>query len=177
MLKRAGYQTALIGKWGLGGNDSYGIPNRQGFDYLKRENFAQDSLTANALKYVEANQKKPFFVYLSYAAPHVSLQAQESEIEKNNFPEYITQVLTVENYIPAFKPRATRAAMVSYLDNHVGKLLDKLRDLNIDKNTLDIFTSDNGPSFGGGADLAFFEANGPLRGYKRDLYEGRFACQ
>jgi arylsulfatase A len=224
MLKAAGYQTALIGKWGLGGPGSYGIPTKQGFDYfygyldqkqahnhtpthlwrnedsvslenayldthqplkvdfdptkkdsfnsLKRENFAQDSLTNEALSYVEKNKNNPFFLYLSYAGPHAALQAPESEIEKYNFPDDIAKVPTEGNYIPAFKPRAARAAMVSYIDKHVGQLVDKLRSLNLDKDTLVIFTSDNGPSFEGGADLEFFDANGPLRGYKRDLYEG-----
>jgi arylsulfatase A len=224
MLQNAGYRTALIGKWGLGGPGSYGIPTKQGFDYfygyldqkqahnhtpthlwfnedstplnneylythqdlkpnfdpnnkdsfdyLKREDFAQDHLTAKALSYVEKHKNEPFFLYLSYSGPHASLQAPESEIEKYDFPNDIAQIPTEGDYIPAYKPRATRAAMVSYLDKHIGQLVDKLKDLNIDENTLVIFTSDNGPSFEGGADLEFFDANGPLRGYKRDLYEG-----
>jgi arylsulfatase A len=224
MLQDAGYRTALIGKWGLGGPGSYGTPTKQGFDYfygyldqkqahnhtpthlwrnekaapldnkylythqglnagfdpdkkdsfdsLKRDDFAQDHLTNEALSYVEKNKNIPFFLYLSYAGPHASLQAPESEIEKYDFPNDIAKVPTQGNYIPAFKPRATRAAMVSYLDKHIGQLVDKLKDLNIDEKTLVIFTSDNGPSFEGGADLEFFDANGPLRGYKRDLYEG-----
>jgi len=70
------------------------------------------------------------------------------------------------------KPRASFAAMVSRLDRSVGEIVGKLKELGIEKNTLVIFTSDNGPHLEGGADPEFFMSSGPLRGYKRSLYEG-----
>ena len=70
------------------------------------------------------------------------------------------------------KPRASFAAMVSLLDKYVGEVMQELKDLGIDDNTIVIFTSDNGPHMEGGADPKFFNSNGPLRGFKRDLYEG-----
>jgi arylsulfatase A len=69
-------------------------------------------------------------------------------------------------------PRANFAAMVTRLDRHVGQILDKLRKEGLDKNTLVIFTSDNGPHSEGGANPAYFNSSGGLRGQKRDLYEG-----
>jgi arylsulfatase A-like enzyme len=67
---------------------------------------------------------------------------------------------------------AAFAAMVDYLDMQVGEIIAKLKELGVYKNTLIIFTSDNGPHQEGGADPDYFDSNGPLKGYKRDLYEG-----
>ncbi|WP_017446745.1 arylsulfatase [Gayadomonas joobiniege] len=224
VMKDAGYNTALIGKWGLGGPGSYGVPTKQGFDYFfgyldqkqahnhypthlwqneekfplnnewvhphqelpegvdpndpasyqayLREDFAQERLTEEALKYVKENKDKPFFLYLAYAGPHAALQAPEDEIDKYNFEETPYTGETDGNYLPQRRPRAARAAMISHIDEGVGRLNKLLEDLDIDENTLVIFTSDNGPSFEGGADLEFFDSNGKFRGYKRDLYEG-----
>src|SRR5699024_4703119 len=76
------------------------------------------------------------------------------------------------HYTAQPRPRAAYAAMVTLLDRYVGQLLAKLREQEIGQNTLVIFTSDNGPHTEGGHDPAFFDSNGPLRGVKRDLYEG-----
>ena len=69
-------------------------------------------------------------------------------------------------------PVAAFAGMMTILDHDVGRILDLLNELGIAKNTLVIFTSDNGPHKEGGHQPDFFDSNGPLRGYKRDLYEG-----
>ncbi|MBU2881519.1 arylsulfatase [Psychrosphaera sp. B3R10] len=224
LMQKAGYETALIGKWGLGGPGSYGLPTKQGFDYFfgyldqkqahnhypthlwkneewfkldnewvhphapfpkgadkndpsvyeqwKRPDFAQQRLTNEALEYVEQNKDKPFFLYLAYAAPHAALQAPDEEIAKYDFEETPYDGSTDGGYLPSLKPRATRAAMISHIDEGVGQLMAKLKKLGLDDNTLVIFTSDNGPSPEGGADLEFFESTGELRGIKRDLYEG-----
>lgn len=226
MLQQAGYETALIGKWGLGGPGSYGVPTKQGFDYFfgymdqkqahnhypthlwkneekfplnnewvdpharlaqdadpndpasyegfKREDFAQQRLTEEALKYVSEKREKPFFLYLAYAAPHAALQAPDEEVAKYSHIEEAGPYDGKKDgkYLPVFKPRATRAAMISHIDQGLNQLLSKLKALGLDKNTLVVFSSDNGPSFEGGADLEFFDSNGPYRGYKRDLYDG-----
>jgi len=224
MMQQAGYQTALIGKWGLGGPGSYGTPNKQGFDHFfgyldqkqahnhypthlwlnensfplnneyldphqklpegvdpddpesylpyKREDYAQQRLADDALRYIEENQYKPFFLYLSFAAPHAALQAPDEELEPYSHFEEISYAGENQGYIPVHKPKATRAGMISHMDRSIGDVLAKLEELNLDKDTLVIFSSDNGPSWEGGADLTFFDSNGPLRGYKRDLYEG-----
>ena len=223
LMQKAGYETALIGKWGLGGPGSYGTPNKQGFDYFfgyldqkqahnhypthlwkneqifplnneyldvhqaltegvdvndpisylpyKREDFAQQRIADDALRYVEENKNKPFFLYLSFAAPHAALQAPEAEVEAYNHKGF-KETPTAGGYLPVLKPKATRAAMITHIDTSIGKLFSKLKSLGLDKNTLVMFSSDNGPSWDGGADLEFFNSNGDNRGYKRDLYEG-----
>ena len=72
----------------------------------------------------------------------------------------------------SLKAHAAFAAMVTELDDYVGELLAKLTELGIEKNTIVIFASDNGPHLEGGADPDYFNSNGDLRGYKRDMYEG-----
>ncbi|GAC16458.1 arylsulfatase [Aliiglaciecola lipolytica] len=225
LMKKAGYTTALIGKWGLGGPGSYGVPTKQGFDYFfgyldqkqahnhypthlwqnetwfplnneyldphkglgkhddpndeasyekfKRGDFAQQRLTDEALSYIDNKKDEPFFLYLSYAAPHAALQAPDEEIAKyNHFEDTPYDGVADGGYVPSFRPRATRAAMISHIDEGVGLVLDKLKKLGLDENTLVIFSSDNGPSFEGGADLEFFDSNAQYRGFKRDLYDG-----
>ncbi|WP_369410357.1 arylsulfatase [Neiella litorisoli] len=222
VMKQAGYHTALIGKWGLGGPGSYGMPTKQGFDYFfgymdqkqahnhypthlwrneewfaldnewldvhqalpagvdphdpksyqayLREDFAQERLTQDALRYVKEHKDQPFFLYLAYAAPHAALQAPEDEIDQYEFEE--TPYGVDSKYLPQRRPRAARAAMITHIDKGIGQLTALLKELDLDDNTLIIFTSDNGPSPEGGADLEFFDSNGQFRGVKRDLYEG-----
>jgi arylsulfatase A-like enzyme len=79
---------------------------------------------------------------------------------------------SVGGYNYQAESHAAFAAMINILDDQVGEVLDKVHQLGIDENTLIIFTSDNGPHMEGGADPDYFDSNGPLRGYKRDLYEG-----
>ncbi len=221
VMRDAGYKTALIGKWGLGGPQSYGTPNKQGFDYFfgyldqkqahnhypthlwknelwfplnntflhphqvlpenvdihnprsytlyKREDFAQKRLTNEALRYIEQHREQAFFLFLSYAIPHAALQVPDEELEQYS---HFEETPYIGGYLPHQKPRAARAAMISYMDRDIGKIKAQLQHLGLDKNTLVIFSSDNGPGSEGGADMSFFDSNGPLRGYKRDLYEG-----
>ena len=75
-------------------------------------------------------------------------------------------------YYPSEKPKASFAAMVTKLDFYVGQVLEELKRQGLDKNTLVIFSSDNGPHREGGADPDFFKSYGPLKGVKRDVYEG-----
>ena len=221
VLQDAGYKTAIVGKWGLGGAGSHGEPNKQGFDYFfgyldqkqahnhypshlweneerfdldnkfmiphatlpddadpnnpksyepyKRGDYAQDRLTNKAIEFIDENQKKPFFLYLAYAIPHPALQVPEKALEEySHFEESPYQ----GRYIPLLRPRAARAAMISYMDRDVGRIIKLLKELQLDKNTLVVFSSDNGAGSEGGADLDFFKSNGLLRGEKRDLYEG-----
>ncbi|GAA6186224.1 arylsulfatase [Aliiglaciecola sp. NS0011-25] len=224
LMQKAGYKTALIGKWGLGGPGSQGTPNKQGFEHFfgyldqkqahnhypthlwlneekfplnnaylhshqklpkhldandensylayKREDYAQQRLADDAVAYIENNKNKPFFLYLSFAAPHAALQAPDEEVAAYEHFEETPNVGGGQQYIPVYKPRATRAAMISHMDKSIGRVIDKLKALDLANDTLIIFTSDNGPSWEGGADLAFFNSNGSLRGFKRDLYEG-----
>ena len=125
----------------------------------------------SAMDFIRANKSGPFFCYLATTIPHAELLVPADSFREYNgrFPEtpYVG-----DRYASNEKPRATYAAMVSRMDRDIGRLLQLLRELDIEKNTLVIFTSDNGPINAGGADPDFFQNAGGLRGWKFSLYEG-----
>ena len=199
LLKSAGYRTGLFGKWSLGQLGSTGYPTRKGFDewfgffsqthahnyypehlldgetaYLARGNFgakkgeyAHDLFTQWAMGFLDRNDARPFFLKLAYTIPHANNEMGRDTGNGMEVPS--TDPYSGENW-PA--PEKGFAAMVTRLDADVGKLFAKLKQIGQDNNTLVIFTSDNGPHREGGHDPEFFNDNGPLRGIKRDLYEG-----
>ena len=130
---------------------------------------SHDLITAEALGFLDrsAEADGPFFLYIAYTIPHAN--NERGRVEGNGMEIGSDAPYSDESW-PA--PQKNHAAMITALDRSVGQLLDKLAELGIDEQTLVIFTSDNGPHKEGGADPAFFDSNGPLRGYKRDLYEG-----
>jgi len=201
VLKTAGYTTGMIGKWGLGEPETTGLPNRQGFDYwfgylnqhrahnyypdylwrneeqvflegnvveknvaLQRAHYSHDLFADEALKFVSENQDRPFFLYLPYTIPHANNQAGGEGMEVPSDAPYSDK--------PWPQPQKNMAAMITRLDKDVGRLFDHLKHLGLDDDTIVFFTSDNGPHREGGNDPDFFDSNGPLRGIKRDLYEG-----
>ncbi len=217
VLKKAGYATALVGKWGLGHEGSVGAPNKKGFDffygYLDQNHahnpypdfifrdaevvrlrnkiipgsgrvkqagvaeagagvavepldFVPDLMTAEALGWVEKNRERPFFLYWSLVTPHANNQGTKYGRGQ--------EVPDLGAYGDKPWPQADKAhaAIISRMDADVGQLLARLKKLGLDDNTLVVFTSDNGHHKEGGNDPALFDANGPLRGMKRELYEG-----
>ncbi|HMA62999.1 MAG TPA: sulfatase-like hydrolase/transferase, partial [bacterium] len=115
-------------------------------------------------KFVESNKDHPFFFYWASLIPHVALAAPEKWVNyyREKFGE--EEPYTGDSgYLPSQYPRATYAAMISYLDENVGKLVKKLKDLGIYDNTLIIFTSDNGPTYTGGADTVWFDSADPFK--------------
>jgi arylsulfatase A-like enzyme len=140
---------------------------------LEKENVAKvkvdyfpDLMTVEANKYFErAKDGPPFFLYLPYTLPHVNNE-QDAD-HQNEIPS-----LGIYENKPWTHANKGHAAMITYLDTAVGHLIDKLKEQGLDKNTLVIFTADNGPLIVGGVDPVFFKSSGELRGYKRDLYEG-----
>jgi arylsulfatase A len=143
------------------------------FNYFKGKDYALDKIADKTSHFIKKNKDKPFFLYLPITAPHVSLQAPDAAVDayKGQFPE--TPYYGQRGYSSTPYPRATYAAMVSYLDKQVGMVLQLLKDLKLDDNTLIMFSSDNGATFDvGGADTEFFNSVGGLRGRKMDLYEG-----
>ncbi len=204
VLKRAGYTTGAIGKWGLGYPGSSGEPFNEGFDYFYGYNgqmeahfyyprhlwenrekvelpgndtekqtgaYAPDLMTAKALDFVRRNSGKPFFLYFPITIPHAELAVPEDSLNqyKGVFPE---KPFLGDHYGAQQYPHAAFAGMVSRMDRYVGELMELLRELKLDKDTLVMFSSDNGPHCEGGADPDFFGSSGEFRGYKRDLYEG-----
>jgi arylsulfatase A-like enzyme len=206
VLQKAGYTTALIGKWGLGGPGSTGTPNKQGFDYFfgylcqrhahnyypeflfrndqrvplknkvpggrldgagvatEKVEYSADLIEQEALQFVERNRKGPFFLYLALTLPHANNEGGTNGMEVPDYGPYGDKDWP--------QPEKGRAAMITRLDRGVGRLLQRLKDLGLDRNTIVFFTSDNGPHREGGSNPEFFHSSGPLRGVKRDLYEG-----
>jgi arylsulfatase A len=140
-----------------------------------RGRYSHDAIAEEALAFLERHHREPFFLYVPVTIPHAELQAPDDayapyvENGRSIFPE---TPFAEKHYGAQAMPRATYAAMVSRLDRDVGRILDKLGALGLDRNTIVFFTSDNGPSVEGGSDPEFFDSNGPLRGFKRDVYEG-----
>lgn len=186
-LKEVGYKTAILGKWHLGHGRTEYLPTRRGFDYqygsyvspdqythnagvgrrwqatldwhrndkaLREEGYTTELLTQDAIRYVkERDKSKPFFLYLAYAVPHVPLQAPADYVGR------YTQL--------ADKQRRTYAAMVTYMDEQIGKFLSALDEQGVRDDTLIVFSSDNG-----GSTTYGHASNGALRGGKGSLYEG-----
>ncbi len=198
-LRPAGYVSAIIGKWGLGNEGTTGEPNRQGFDeqfgFLdqteahdyypetlvrngaripiqpnaqgRKSLYVADLFTAAALNFVSQYKQKPFFLYLAYTTPHAHnalTKATGNGMEVPNDAPYST------NSWP--QPEKNKAAMITRLDTQIGALLERIKDENLDSQTIIFFASDNGPHKEGGNNPAFFQSSGPLRGIKRDLTEG-----
>lgn len=143
------------------------------FDAFKGKVYAPEKMTEKAIGFIDKNKQKPFFLYLAYTLPHVSLQAPEEWI--NRYKGQVDEKPYYGNngYAPTMYPKATYAAMVSYLDAQVGIILAKIKALGLDNDTIIMFSSDNGATFKtGGFDPAFFNSMGGLKGAKGDLYEG-----
>lgn len=192
VLKSAGYVTGITGKWGLGENGTAGIPNLQGFDewygylnqnhavfyytdYLWRntqrdtimantgkqpQSYTHDLITNFALDFIHNHSNEPFFLYIPYTIPHFNLEVPGLE------------PYTEETDWPASSK--IYASMISRMDRDTGRILELLKELNIDKNTLVIFTSDNGPDYRKGPvrGNSLFNSNSCFKGAKGDLTEG-----
>jgi arylsulfatase A-like enzyme len=130
----------------------------------KRVVYSQDLFTQEALAFLEQNAGRPFFLYLAYTLPHANNEAKDHGMEVPDDGPYSSE------HWPAQERH--KAAMITRLDADVGRVLDKVAQLHLDQDTIVFFSSDNGPHKEGGADPEFFHSSGPLRGIKRDLYEG-----
>jgi arylsulfatase A-like enzyme len=198
LLKEIGYRTGLIGEWNLG--DTAPVePNTKGFeefagflsqaharDYYTESIYRQDTATgSNRVEnlmgnwngarslYVpdllgdaagnfmkinvpdRFNHHSPFFLCLAYPLPHPGTPPKNSPYENESWPQ----------------PEKDRAAMIAHMDDNIGRLLDQLTKLNMDTNTVVIFTSIGGPQREGAMDPKFFNGAGPLRGQAGSVYE------
>ncbi len=223
MMKRAGYVTGIIGKWGLGSISSTGAPNKQGFDFFygyddqnhahnhypsflwrndKMEqlrnpafsvhpkydpaanhdsleykkylgtDYSLDLMTDEAFRFIAENKKKPFFLYLAFVVPHKALQVPDESLEtyRGVFDE--KPYTGNQGYTPHPRPWSAYAAMITRMDLKIGTIMKELKEAGLDRNTIVIFTSDNGPAGGGGTDARFFNSSGGLRGMKGQVFEG-----
>lgn len=138
--------------------------------------FAPDLINEQARKFLRENKDRPFFLYYPTTVPHLALQVPEDSLKEfeGKFPE--TPYPGGRGYLPHRTPRAAYAAMITRLDREIGRLLDSVRELGLDENTIIIFTSDNGPLYDerGGTDTEFFNSHAGFHGRKGSYYEGGF---
>ena len=133
----------------------------------KKVVYAHDLITQEALAFIDKNKASPFFLYLAYTLPHANNERGKAEGDGMEVPS--DAPYTKEPWPQVNK---NHAAMITYLDRDVGKIMKKLHDLGLEENTIVMFSSDNGPHREGGADPTFFRSSGPLRGFKRSLHDG-----
>ncbi|MES1159661.1 MAG: sulfatase-like hydrolase/transferase, partial [Bacteroidota bacterium] len=131
---------------------------------------------AAALRFLDKTSAKPFFLYYASPLPHVSLQAPQRWIDHYHEKFGDEKPFLGGSYFPCRYPRATYAAMISTLDEEVGRIVKKLRELNVYDNTIIIFTSDNGTAANAGVDGPWFNSGGPFKSQpgwgKGFVYEG-----
>ncbi len=155
-------------------------------DVSPTRDFTSDLFTQAAVDFIGRADDRPFFLYLAYPLPHAELRVPDDALApfRGRFDETPFVNAKADATTPTHPyrvsggyrsqptPRAAFAAMVTRMDEGVGRVLEALRAQGRDRSTIVLFTSDNGPHREGGADPEFFDSNGPLRGIKRDLYEG-----
>jgi arylsulfatase A len=176
-LRKAGYTTGISGKWHVANNSAVApLRKREGYfdaygvDYAGTANGADHrddktvtAITDDIIGFIESNQSRPWFAFVSHFTPHTPLEAPEALIAKHVARGY-TRAATNEGKSNE-RPIANYLAMVEHLDNEVGRLLAKLEELGLADNTVVIFTSDNGG-------LSRVTSNAPLREGKGAPYEG-----
>jgi arylsulfatase A-like enzyme len=138
-------------------------PVGQGVATVKKE-WSHELFVEQALRFLDSNREQPFFLFLSLTLPHANNEAGKDGMEVPDLGDYARESWP--------EPVKRHAAMVTRMDRDVGRLLDRLKRLGLDEHTLVLFSSDNGPHAEGGYDPEVNDSNGPLRGIKRDLYEG-----
>jgi arylsulfatase A len=188
ILKKAGYSTGICGKWGLGGPDSRSTPNKAGYDFFygyncqrhahryftdylwrnterinipqssKKLVYSQDLIADESLRFIRQNRNRPFHLFCAWTLPHG--------------PYTTNNVVSIEKYRQTgwTDPQKVYAAMVERLDSDVGRVMALLKQLDLDRNTLVLFASDNGAV--GGATDARFGSRAGLRESKGSLREG-----
>lgn len=134
---------------------------------VQRETWSHDVMTDEALEFIRHHADEPFLLQCHYTVPHANNEGGRATGNGMEVPDF-------GPYADEDWPATEKgfAAMVHYLDRDVGRIVELLKELDIEKRTLLIFTSDNGPHSEGGHKHQYFDSNGPLRGFKRDLYDG-----
>ncbi len=183
MLQAAGYATGLVGKWHLGAFDPRYHPLRRGFDetvcfrggmhdyYQWRVEWGEtarrtdgryltDLWTEEAVQFLERHQREPFFLHVTYNAPHTPLQAPEEDIAPFRDKPGLSRAVS------------TLYGMIHRMDVGIGRILETLDRLGLRDNTIVVFTSDNGPQFGGAGEDCLDRFNCNFRGAKGHTYEG-----
>jgi len=142
---------------------------------LHGDTFSQDRFTDVALEFIRNNKDRPFFLYMPFAIPHLSIQVPEDSPILAEYRRTIPEADYVHRgYLKHPTPRAGYAAMITHMDRDIGKITDLVKELGLDADTIVIFSSDNGPTYNrlGGSDSDFFQSAGPFQGLKGSLHEG-----
>jgi arylsulfatase A-like enzyme len=129
-----------------------------------KRQYSHDLFTMMATNFIRVNKAVPFFLYLAYTIPHANNELKDQGMEVPSDAPYSDRDWP--------QPERNKAAMITRLDADVGRLMAQLKSLRIESNTVVFFTSDNGPHKEGGVKAEFLKSSGPLRGIKRDVYEG-----
>jgi arylsulfatase A-like enzyme len=129
--------------------------------------FVPDLVVDRAFQWLEQKKDAPFFLYLALNLPHANNEATAGTGDGQEVPDY--GIYADEDWP---NPDKGQAAMITRMDGYMGELITRLKEWGIDEDTLILFTSDNGPHREGGNNPEFFDANGPVRGMKRDLTDG-----
>jgi len=136
--------------------------------------YAPDLIAAEARRFLKANSHRPFFLYFATTVPHLALQVPEDSLLEylGRWPE--RPYLGDKRYLPHRAPHAAYAAMITRMDREVGRLIRLVDELRLSRNTIFVFTSDNGPVYDqhGGTDTDFFNSHAGLNGRKGSVYEG-----
>lgn len=198
LLKQQGYATACFGKWHLGYQPPW-LPTNQGFDLFRgltsgdgdhhthvdrsgnedwwhnnevsmEKGYTADLLSKYSAEFMEANRERPFFLYVPHLAIHFPWQGPQDPPHRKAGQDYHTDKWGIIPDPNNVSPHTT--AMIESLDQSVGEILAVLRRLDLEQNTLVIFTSDNGGYLNYGKQFQNISSNGPLRGQKATLYEG-----
>lgn len=183
IFRKAGYRTGCVGKWHLGSVDAKFHPNARGFDefagfragwhhyydYRLDYNgtfkqgdgtYMTDVFTNQAKDFIQRHRKQPFFLHLAYNAPHVPLEVPEEDLkpfkERGSFNEGVSRLY----------------GMIRRMDKGIGEILETLDREGLRENTIILFSSDNGPQFGGKGDLRINRFNCGFRGAKGSVHEG-----
>lgn len=212
VLKQRGYVNGMVGKWGLGLQNTSGTPEKKGWDYfmghlhhveghfqqsdsiwklfngvsqkiqLPKDTYLNELFTTAAINFIKQNKKQPFFLYVAYTLPHAELKVPQKYLQlyqdkegRSLFEPEKAQPAGL-HYGPQPHPKAAYAAMITSMDDYIGNILEQLKKSGLDKNTIVIFSSDNGTHTEGGRKIQdateLFQSSGSLKGVKRDLYDG-----
>ncbi len=224
MLRSEDYATGFVGKWGLGGPDSEGHPNNQGFDHFygylcqrvahnyypthlwrngdadslegnapwfaahqqidspldtemeyytryQRQTYAPDEMIEEALGFVRDNADQPFFLVYATPIPHLALQVPTEELDQY-IGAFDEEPFLGGPYLPHPRPLSAYAAMITYMDRSVGRLVDLVDELGLGEDTIVMFSSDNGTTYTGGVEAEYFNSTAGLRGLKGSVFEG-----
>lgn len=174
-------KEVLINPYPIPGHDRKPEGEVKADDYRAKV-YAPDRILSEAVKWLDANKEKPFFLYLPFVEPHVAMQPPQEWLDQypTSWDEENGEYRGQNGYLPHPRPRAGYASMISDLDQHVGAILDRLEKHGLSDHTIVVFTSDNGPTHGsrdprfhvGGAACTFFQSAGGLKGFKGSVDEG-----